>query len=102
MCLIPFPFMKSENSCEVNCEALSLTSCCGMPCRANMSQSFSIVASLVMLEIIRPLSISNDYQQRSGTFFPSMALRNRCELSAMGSSANPMGAKVPVGACFVT
>ena len=31
-----------------------------------------------------------------------MALRNRCELSAMASSANPSGVKVPVGACFVT
>ena len=42
MCLIPFPFMKSENSCEVNCEPLSLTSCRGTPCRANMSQSFNL------------------------------------------------------------
>ena len=31
-----------------------------------------------------------------------MALRNRCEFSAMAFSANPTGAKVPVGACFVT
>ena len=31
-----------------------------------------------------------------------MVLRNRCEPSAMASSANPTGAKVPVGACFVT
>ena len=51
MCLMPFPFINSANSREVNCEPLSLTNCCGMPYRANKSRSFSIVASLVMLDI---------------------------------------------------
>ena len=51
MYFMPFPFIYTENSCEVNCEPLSLTSCCGISYRVNKSRSFSIVASLVMLDI---------------------------------------------------
>ena len=51
MCLMPFFFINSANSREVNCELLRLTSFCGIPYRANKSRSFSIVASLVVLDI---------------------------------------------------
>ena len=51
MRLMPFSFINSENSFEVNCEPLCLMSCCGMPYRARKSQSLSIAASLVMLDI---------------------------------------------------
>ena len=46
---MPFRFINSANSWEVNWGRLSLTSCYGFPYRANISRSFSIVASLVLL-----------------------------------------------------
>ena len=64
VCLIPFAFINLQNSSEVNCEPLSLTSCCGMPYRANISRRFAIVASIVMLGII---STSNHSEWLSTT-----------------------------------
>ena len=64
VCLIPFAFINLQNSSGVNCEPLSITSCCGMPYRANISRSFAIVASLVMLGII---STSNHFEWLSTT-----------------------------------
>ena len=98
MCLIPFAFINLQNSSEVNCEPLSLTSCCGMPHRENISRSFGIVASLVMLGII---STSNHFEWLSTTI-RNILMQNRCALSAMAFWANLMGVRVPVGACYVT
>ena len=64
MCLMPFAFINLQNSSEVNCVPLPLTSCCGMLYQANISQSFAIVASLVMLGII---STSNHFEWLSTT-----------------------------------
>ena len=61
---MPFAFINLQNSSEVNCVPLPLTSCCGMLYQANISQSFAIVASLVMLGII---STSNHFEWLSTT-----------------------------------
>ena len=43
MCLMWFPFMKSLNYSEVNCEPLSETTCTGSPYAANSVRITSIV-----------------------------------------------------------
>ena len=43
MCLIPFLFMNSSNSADVNCGPLSDTSCIGRPYLLNRSLKILIV-----------------------------------------------------------
>ena len=102
MCLIPFAFINLQNSPKVNCEPLSLTSCCGMPYRANISRRFAIVASIVMLGII---STSNHFEWLSTTVRNILPIngpaKSMCTLYH-GIFCHPTGVRVPVGACYVT
>ena len=52
MCLIPFPFMNSANSLDVNCAPLSKTSFSGNPKCEKIDSRVAIVCCAVVDDII--------------------------------------------------
>ena len=98
VCLMQLAFINLQNSSEVNSVLLSWMRCCGMPYWANISRSFAIVASLVILSII---STSNHLEWLSTTIRNILPINGHAKL-IMSVLANPTGVRVSVGASQVT
>ena len=92
MCLILFAFMNLVNSSDTNCDPLSLTTCCGIPHRANKFRSWSIFWVVVVPSIIITLGHFKYASTATKTFCSQRVPQSQYEFAAKALQGTPMDA----------